>query len=95
MHVRYFATPQSFNGFAYECHICHRMFRSLFSLTAHLNSAAHDADEFKCPLCRKHFKLVSALIQHIESGCCGLAHLQQIIGHFEAMTAQFSRALQF
>ena len=93
--VRFFATPQTFNGFAFECHICHKMFRSLFSLTAHLNSAAHDDDEFKCPKCKKPFKLVSALIQHIESGCCRLALFREITHHFEAMTAQFSRALQF
>jgi uncharacterized C2H2 Zn-finger protein len=93
--IRYLATPLAFNGFAYECHICHSMFRSLSSLTSHLNSPAHDVDQFKCPRCAKHFKLISALVQHIESGCCGLAPFQRVMHHFQNMTALFSRALTF
>jgi hypothetical protein len=93
--IRYYATPRAFNGFAYECHICHSTFRSLFSLTSHLNSPAHDVDQFKCPRCAKHFKLISALLQHIESGSCGLARFQQIMHHFKNMIARFSRALKF
>jgi len=89
----YTASPRSFNGRAYACFLCQRMFRSLFSLSDHLNSAAHDANEFKCPKCKKRFKLVSALIQHIESAACRLAQLHQIQDHFQGLTGRFSRLI--
>jgi len=89
----YVASPSSFNGRAYACFLCQRMFRSLSSLSDHLNSAAHDANEFKCPKCKKRFKLVSALIQHIESAACGLARLHQVQDHFQGLTNRFSRLI--
>ena len=92
--INYFiASPRSpaFTGKAYACLLCQRMFQSLSSLSDHLNSAAHDANEFKCPKCKKGFKLISSLFQHIESATCKLAGLQQIHDHFEGLTAQFSR----
>jgi DNA-directed RNA polymerase subunit RPC12/RpoP len=89
----YIASPRSFNGRAYACFICKRTFRSLYSLSDHLNSAAHDADEFKCPKCKKRFKLVSSLIQHLESAACRLAGLSQIQAHFQSLTARFSRLI--
>ena len=89
----YVASPRSFNGRSYACFICQRMFRTLSSLSDHLNSAAHDANEFKCPKCKKRFKLISALIQHIESAACNLAGLRQIQDHFEGLTSRFSRLI--
>ena len=91
----YIASPSSFNGRAYACFICQRMFRSLSSLSDHLNSAAHDANEFKCPKCKKRFKLISALIQHIESAACRLAGLQEVSNHFQGLIAHFSRLISF
>jgi hypothetical protein len=92
--IHYFvASPSSFNGNAYACFICQRMFQSLFSLSDHLNSAAHDANEFECPNCKKRFKLISGLIQHVESSACKLAGLQEIQEHFRGLTAQFSRLI--
>jgi len=92
--IRYYvASPSSFNGRAYSCFLCQRMFSSLSSLSDHLNSAAHDANEFKCPKCKKRFKLVSALIQHIESAACGLAQSHQIQDHFQDWTGRFSRLI--
>ena len=91
----YIASPRSFNGRAYACFLCQRMFRSLNSLSDHLNSAAHDANEFKCPKCKKRFKLISALIQHIESAACKLAGLQQIQNHFLDLIPRFSRLISF
>ncbi|KAF8804445.1 hypothetical protein BYT27DRAFT_7169914 [Phlegmacium glaucopus] len=92
--VRYYvASLSAFNGRAYACFLCRRMFRSLHSLSAHLNSAAHDANEFKCPKCKKRFKLVSALMQHIESAACKLAQLPEVQKHFQGLTARFSRLI--
>jgi uncharacterized Zn-finger protein len=89
----YVASPRAFNGRAYGCFLCQRKFQSLHSLSDHLNSAAHDANEFKCPKCEKRFKLVSALTQHIESAACGLAQLPQIQKRFQRLTARFSRLI--
>jgi hypothetical protein len=76
------ATQLAFNGYAYECYLCHHTFMTLERLNAHLNSPAHDADEFKClnPACKTEFKLISGLIQHIESGSCGLVKFNLIPG---------------
>ncbi|KAF9459150.1 hypothetical protein BDZ94DRAFT_1268917 [Collybia nuda] len=66
--VSYTATEEAFNGRTYKCIFCFCTYATLRALNAHLNSPAHDADEFKCPKCRNQFKLVSGFIQHIESG---------------------------
>lgn len=92
--IHYSANERSFNGTAYECYLCRSTFRTLASLNSHLNSAAHDADEFKCPKCKKKCTLISGLIQHIESNSCGVAKFTQIADQTSALTAQFSRLLK-
>lgn len=94
--VTYSATKLAFNGSAYECYLCHRTFATLGRLNAHLNSPAHDDDEFKCPnkKCGSEFKLVSGLIQHIESETCGLAKFKEVQSQFENLTDMFSRRLK-
>ena len=80
----------------YDCHLCQKRFTTIHRLAAHLNSPAHDADQFRCPKCKKTFKLVSALTQHIESGACRLANLHEIESHFNRLTAGLnSRLLSF
>jgi len=91
----YSASRQAFNGSAYKCYVCNRLFRTLRSLNAHLNSPAHDADEFKCPKCNKMFKLISGLVQHIESEACGMAKLHQVEDYARALTGRFSRKLTY
>ncbi|TFK75429.1 hypothetical protein BDN72DRAFT_832306 [Pluteus cervinus] len=93
--IYYLATKQAFTGTAFECYFCRRQFRQLRALSAHLNSAAHDKDNFKCPnrRCNKEFTLISGLVQHIESGACGLARFGQVQRLALALTAKFSRLL--
>jgi hypothetical protein len=93
--TKYSATELAFNGSAYECYLCHRTFGILNSLNAHLNSPAHDADEFKCPKCKVAFKLISGLIQHIESEVCGMAKFKQVEDQTSALTSQFARLLAY
>ncbi|KAG1899944.1 uncharacterized protein F5891DRAFT_1035307 [Suillus fuscotomentosus] len=62
----YYVTERAFNGTAYE------------SLNSHINSPAHDADEFKCPKCERKYKFVSGLMQHIESEACGVARFEVV-----------------
>jgi len=79
--VSYYATERAFNGIAYECYLCHRTFRTLSALNTHVNSPAHDANEFRCPKCEGEYKLISGLMQHIESEVCGIARFQ-VVGDF-------------
>lgn len=95
--THYIPAKLSFNvpGY-YDCYLCKKRFTAIHRLAAHLNSPAHDADQFRCPKCKKTFKLVSALTQHIESGACRLANLHEIEGHFDRLTAGLnSRLLRF
>ena len=90
----FIATEASFNGSAYECYICRKSFRTLSGLNGHLNSPAHDDDEFRCPKCKAEFKLVSGFIQHLESNSCNLMKTTQINKYFDDLTGQFSRQLK-
>ena len=90
----YIATEASFNGSAYDCFLCHKEFRTLTGLNGHLNSPAHDDDEFRCPKCKTEFKLISGFVQHLESRSCGLAETTQIDDYFIDLTGQFSRLLK-
>jgi Zn finger protein HypA/HybF involved in hydrogenase expression len=91
----YIATEASFNGSAYQCYLCAKLFRTLSALNGHLNSPAHDDDEFRCPKCKAEFKLISGFTQHLESRSCGLAETTQIDNYFNDLTTQFSRLLKF
>lgn len=91
--VTYHATENAFNGNGYECHICSKVFHTLNSLDKHLNSPAHDDEEFQCPKCNIKFTLTSGLISHLESRSCGLSGIQDVEQRFEAMTDQFSHLL--
>ncbi|PPQ82531.1 hypothetical protein CVT25_007140 [Psilocybe cyanescens] len=91
--LSYVATAAAFNGTMYECFICKGTFRTLAALNSHLNSAAHDDNEFKCPKCNAEFTLISGLVQHLESHCCGLAPLIQIDDYFNKLEDQFSRMI--
>lgn len=90
----YVATEASFNGSKYKCYLCPKSFRTLSALNGHLNSPAHDEDEFRCPKCKRTFKLISGFVQHLESRSCALARAGQVEQYFDEMTAQFSRLLK-
>jgi len=90
----YIASEASFNGTAYDCFLCHKKFKTLPGLNGHLNSPAHDDDEFRCPKCKSEFKLISGFVQHLESRSCGLAKTTQIDNYFNDLTGQFSRLLK-
>ncbi|KAH6910624.1 hypothetical protein BKA70DRAFT_89249 [Coprinopsis sp. MPI-PUGE-AT-0042] len=92
----YDATEDSFDGQHFQCHICPKKFSTLAALHAHLNSPAHDDNEFKCPKegCNRKFILISALVQHIESKTCGLTNMIEIQQWFDGLAAQFDRPLQ-
>ena len=75
------ATERSWNGYAYECFLCHKDFRTLNALNQHLQSPAHQESKYRCPPawdgCRAQFKTLSALMQHVESGTCGVERFRR------------------
>jgi len=89
------ANENAFNGYAYECYLCHSTFKTLDRLNQHLQSPTHDESEFRCPHCHSEFKLISGLVQHIESESCGIARFQDVTRHFDSLTERFSRLLKF
>lgn len=92
--VNWFANENSFNGYSYECYLCHSTFKTLDRLNQHLNSPTHDESEFRCPHCGSEFQLISGLVQHIESESCGIARFQHVAKHFESLTQSFTRLLK-
>ncbi|OSX58594.1 hypothetical protein POSPLADRAFT_1152612 [Postia placenta MAD-698-R-SB12] len=74
--VTAWATERSWNGSAYECFLCHKMYTTLAVLNQHLASPAHDDKIYRCPRaysgCGETFRALSALCQHVESEQCGI-----------------------
>ncbi|KAL3429118.1 hypothetical protein BDV09DRAFT_50967 [Aspergillus tetrazonus] len=68
----YSATVQAWNGFGYECYLCHRQFINLPTLNQHLNSPAHKQKVYHCPngRCAKSFATLAGLFNHLESESC-------------------------
>ena len=72
--TRWIATERSWNGYAYECVLCHSTFRTLDALNRHLASPRHQERMYRCPLstCLMRFNTLSGLCQHVESERCGI-----------------------
>ncbi|PPQ91165.1 hypothetical protein CVT25_003142 [Psilocybe cyanescens] len=81
----YYATEETFNGRGYKCPLCDRVCKTLNSLNAHLNSAAHDKMEFRCWKCERLFKLVSALAQHLEACMCDTDTARRLDDHISRL----------
>ncbi|POR35454.1 Uncharacterized protein TPAR_04355 [Tolypocladium paradoxum] len=84
---RYEATEKTWNGYAYECYLCHRTFRLLSALNQHLESPMHQQPLYHCPnrRCRMDFKSLGGIINHLESEACGCTRfevIQRTIGDY-------------
>jgi C2H2 type zinc-finger (2 copies) len=76
-----YATFRTWNGYAYECYLCHRDFHSLRALNQHLNSPAHQQKYYHCPNkrgCGKDFVTLAALFNHLESESCGFMRFENV-----------------
>lgn len=75
------ATSRSWNGDAYECFLCHKEFKLLSALNQHLQSPAHQDNQYRCPPawngCRAQFKTLSGLMQHVESESCDVERFKR------------------
>jgi hypothetical protein len=75
------ANGGAWNGDAYECFLCHRTFRLLPALNAHLQSPAHDEKIYRCPVkyngCNQEYRTLSALLAHIERSECKVTRFKK------------------
>ncbi|KAK0500770.1 hypothetical protein EDD18DRAFT_1145785 [Armillaria luteobubalina] len=78
--IVYSANENAWNGYAYECYLCHKTAQSLRALNQHLASPRHQAKMYFCPLpsCEIKFTTLSALLQHIESEKCGVSRFEDV-----------------
>ncbi|KAI1385410.1 uncharacterized protein F4822DRAFT_412972 [Hypoxylon trugodes] len=77
----YEATAQAWNGYAYECYLCHRQFGRLESLNQHLSSPAHKQNLYHCPRrisCGREFTTLAGLMNHLESESCGYTKFENV-----------------
>ncbi|KAI9435082.1 hypothetical protein H4582DRAFT_1972752 [Lactarius indigo] len=86
------ATELSWNGRAYECFLCHSVFKTLDSLNRHLKSPVHHEKIYRCPKqdCRVEFPTLSALCQHVERGTCGVGRFSQVRNAMDSLTRGFN-----
>ncbi|KAJ1337210.1 GDNF-inducible zinc finger protein 1 [Microdochium nivale] len=86
----YEATSQSWNGYGYECYLCHRSFNSLHGLNQHLNSPVHQQALYHCPKqdCRKDFKSLAGLLNHLESETCGYMRFSSVQTQVQGMISR-------
>ncbi|PWY87239.1 hypothetical protein BO94DRAFT_585793 [Aspergillus sclerotioniger CBS 115572] len=80
--AKYSATDHAFNGYYWECYICHRGFNTMTALNQHLNSTVHKQKLYHCPnvkgRCRKEFVTLAALFNHLESESCGFMRFEKV-----------------
>jgi C2H2-type zinc finger protein len=78
--VVYEASSRAFNGYSWECYLCHRTFGSNTALNQHLNSPAHKSNLYRCPNrgCGNEFKTLAALFNHLESESCGFMRFSDV-----------------
>ncbi|KAJ0413355.1 hypothetical protein BJY00DRAFT_319848 [Aspergillus carlsbadensis] len=69
------ATDKTWNGFGWECYVCHKEFARRTGLGNHLNSQAHRQRIYHCSneKCAKEFSSLDGLFNHLENDACSIA----------------------
>ncbi|KAK7704735.1 hypothetical protein SLS57_010359 [Botryosphaeria dothidea] len=76
--------PESaWDGYGYECYICHKLFSKAHGLRQHINSPAHQAPLYHCPnkngSCNgRQFPTLAALFNHWESESCNFVKFSAV-----------------
>ena len=91
--TKYYASERSWNGYKYECYLCHGTYTSLSSLNQHLASPIHQDKIYICPAstCRARFTTLSALYQHIDSEKCGVSKYKVVRHTVDSLLGQMGR----
>lgn len=79
-HAEVEATDRCWNGYGYECYLCHKVYNSLRDLNSHVNSGPHRQKIYHCPNrgCSKEFVSLAALFNHLESESCGFISFEKV-----------------
>ena len=77
------ATGATWNGFNYECYLCHRECSTLQGLNQHLSSLAHSEKLYHCPNrdCTGQFVRLASLFNHLESESCNFVRFEKVQKH--------------
>ncbi|KAG9188923.1 hypothetical protein G6011_07628 [Alternaria panax] len=77
------ATGATWNGFNYECYLCHREFRDLQRLNQHLSSPVHSEKLYHCPNrnCTGQFVRLASLFNNLESESCNFVRFEKVQKH--------------
>ncbi|KAH8730373.1 zinc finger protein [Phaeosphaeriaceae sp. PMI808] len=78
--VENIATSASWNGWSYECYLCHQLHDTLRALNQHLSSLAHSEKWYHCPnrSCERNFVSLAALFNHFESESCNYVRFEKV-----------------
>ncbi|CAM1511828.1 Fc.00g093410.m01.CDS01 [Cosmosporella sp. VM-42] len=66
---------------AFQCYLCHSLYKSLPSLNQHLSSPTHQQTLYHCPnqfICKKEFRVLASLLNHLESESCSYMRFQTV-----------------
>jgi hypothetical protein len=74
------ATDKCWNGYGYECYLCHSVYDSLSMLNMHVNSGPHRQSIYHCPNkgCSKEFVSLAGVFNHLESESCGFIRFEKV-----------------
>lgn len=79
---QYSATNQAFNGYYWECYLCHKKFQKQPDLNRHFNSQAHKQKVYHCPnvrgRCMKQFTALAGIFNHLESESCAFMRFEKV-----------------
>lgn len=80
-HLHYQATDRAYNGYSWECYLCHRKFQLRSGLNQHINSPVHQQKVYHCPnrvRCKKEFVALAGLLNHLESESCEFMRFEKV-----------------
>ncbi|KIJ50646.1 hypothetical protein M422DRAFT_224621 [Sphaerobolus stellatus SS14] len=88
------ASERSWNGYGYECFLCHNVFGTLVALNSHLKSPRHQDRIYRCPnrtTCGAEFSVMSSLTQHVESDKCGVHRFTEVKSAMDSLVGGMRR----
>ncbi|KAI8938682.1 hypothetical protein NX059_004549 [Plenodomus lindquistii] len=91
------ATNATWNGFNFECYLCHRKYGTLQALNQHLNSPAHSEKLYRCPNrnCNGQFPRLASLFNHLESGSCNFVRFEKVQQHVHDFVSGGQKLISF
>ncbi|KAH7097934.1 hypothetical protein BKA62DRAFT_714962 [Auriculariales sp. MPI-PUGE-AT-0066] len=77
----YTVTNRAWNGYNWECYLCHATMSTRQALTQHINSPKHEENKIyicRQSSCQTRFPTFSGFLQHVESDRCGVQRFRLV-----------------